>query len=119
MIVDDESSVASYMGELFRGAGFKATVFCDSVEALESFKSNPYAYDLIISDQTMPIITGDILASLMLELKPELPIIICIGHSDLLDEDKAEMLHIKALLTKPVDSAELLHHVVNLLVEKK
>ncbi|RDH84688.1 MAG: hypothetical protein DIZ80_04265 [endosymbiont of Galathealinum brachiosum] len=119
MIVDDENSVASYMGELFRGAGFNATVFCDSAEALESFKNNPDSYDLIVSDQTMPVITGDILASQMLELKPELPVIICTGHSDLLDKEKAEDLQIKALLAKPVDSAELLHTVVNLLTEKK
>lgn len=115
MIIDDENSVASYMGELFRGAGFTASVFCDSVEALEVFKSNPDDFDLIVSDQTMPAITGDMLASQMLEIRPELPIIICTGHSDLLDEEKANSLHIQALLKKPVDSAELLHTVVKLL----
>jgi len=115
MIIDDENSVASFMGELFKGAGFTATVFCDSVEALASFKNKPDSFDLIVSDQTMPAITGDILASQMLEIRPELPIIICTGHSDLLDEEKAESIHIKALLKKPVDSAELLHTVVKLL----
>lgn len=117
MIVDDENSVASYMGELFKGAGFKTTVFCDSVEALESFKNTPDNYDLIVSDQTMPVITGDILASQMLEINPQLPIIICTGHSSLLDNEKAEDLNIKALLQKPVDSAKLLHTVVNLLTD--
>ena len=115
MIVDDENSVASYMGELFRGAGFAVSVFCDSVEALDTFKNKPDDFDLIVSDQTMPAITGDILASQMLEIRPKLPIIICTGHSDLLDEEKANSLHIRALLKKPVDSAELLHTVVKLL----
>ena len=63
----------------------------------------------------MPAITGDILAGQMLDIRPELPIIICTGHSDLLDEKKANSLHIQALLKKPVDSAELLHTVVKLL----
>jgi len=115
MIIDDENSVASYMGELFKGAGFTASVFCDSVEALEIFKNKSEDFDLIVTDQTMPAITGDMLASQMLEIRPELPIIICTGHSDLLDEEKANSLHIQALLKKPVDSAELLHTVVKLL----
>jgi|GEM_PF-6938794 len=115
MIIDDENSVASYMGELFRSTGFKASVFCDPVEALEAFKIAPDDYDLIISDQTMPIITGDILAGHMLEIKPELPIIICTGHGDILDGNKADRLKIKKLLQKPVNSAELLNTVVNLL----
>jgi len=115
MIIDDENSVASYMGELFKGAGFVTSVFCDSVEALETFKSKPDDFDLIVSDQTMPVITGDILAGQMLDIRPGLPIIICTGHSDLLDEEKANRLNIQALLKKPVDSAELLHTVVKLL----
>lgn len=117
MIVDDENSVASYMGELFRGAGFKATVFCDPVEALNSFKHKPDSYDLIVTDQTMPLLTGDVLATQMLEIRTEIPIIICTGHSNILDKDKAEDLHIKGFLNKPVDSAELLHMVVTLLTE--
>jgi len=119
MVVDDENSVASYMGELFRGMGFNATVICDSVEALREFKNKPDSFDLIVSDQTMPVITGDKLAMQMLEIKPELPIIICTGHNDLLDEKSAKDLHIRALLKKPVDSGELLHTVVSLLTEIK
>jgi len=119
MIIDDENSVASYMGELFRGMGFNATVFCDSVEALQAFKSKPESFDLIVSDQTMPVITGDKLALQMHEIRPELPIIIYIGHSDSLNMQGIESLNISALLKKPVDSAELLHTVVSLLTENK
>jgi len=119
MVVDDENSVASYMGELFRGMGFNVTVICDSVEALREFKNKPDNFDLIVSDQTMPVITGDKLAMQMLEIKPELPIIICTGHSDLLDKESAKDLHIRALLKKPVDSGKLLHTVISLLSENK
>jgi len=119
MIIDDENSVASYMGELFRGTGFNATVFCDSVEALQAFKSKPESFDLIVSDQTMPVITGDKLALQMHEIRPELPIIIYTGHSDSLNMESIEDLNISALLKKPVDSAKLLHTVVSLVTQIK
>jgi len=115
MIVDDENSVATYMGELFKGAGFKVSVYGDSVEALNAFKKQPHDYDLIVTDQTMPALTGDLLAASMLKLKPDLPVIICSGHSDLLQKNTAEELNVSALLKKPIDSAELLHIVVSLL----
>ncbi|VAW54350.1 hypothetical protein MNBD_GAMMA07-357, partial [hydrothermal vent metagenome] len=112
MIVDDESTVASYMGELFNSAGFLSHVFSDPVQAYNEFEMNPEKFDLIISDLTMPAITGDILASKMLKINPELPFIICTGYEDLLSKEKVNDLQIQALFKKPVDSAELLHTVV-------
>ncbi len=115
MIVDDENSVASYMGELFSGIGFNTYVFCDSMEALETFKSKPDNYDLIITDQTMPVLTGDLLAEKISELKPGLPVIICSGHSDIIKKLESENPSSLCFLKKPVDSAELIHTVMNLL----
>lgn len=115
MIIDYENSVASYLGELFIGAGFITSVFCDSVKVLETFRNKPDDFDLIVSDQTMPAITDDILAIHMLDIRPELPFIICTGHSDLLNKEKTNNLNIQALLIKTVDSAELLQTVVKLL----
>jgi len=117
MIVDDESTVASYMGELFNSAGFLSHVFSDPVQAYNEFEMNPEKFDLIISDLTMPAITGDILASKMLKINPELPFIICTGYEDLLSKEKVNDLQIQALFKKPVDSAELLHTVVSLLTK--
>jgi len=116
MVVDDENSVATYMGELFKGAGFKASVFCDSPEALEQFTNAPNHYDLIVTDQTMPVFTGDVLAEKMLQIRPDLPIIICSGHNDIFNKKTAEDINVRAFLKKPIDSAELLHAVMNLLV---
>ncbi len=117
MIVDDENSVASFIAELFRNAGFETAAYCDSIEALETFKRDPDQFDLIITDQTMPGLTGDLLASQMLELRPELPIILCTGHSNAITAEGAEQLHIKGFMKKPVDSAELLHLTLSLLTE--
>ncbi|VAW61563.1 hypothetical protein MNBD_GAMMA08-2856, partial [hydrothermal vent metagenome] len=115
MIVDDENSVAAYMGELFNGIGFNTHVFCDSMEALETFKNKPDDYDLVITDQTMPVLTGDLLAEKISKLKPDLPIIICSGHSDIITKLESENPSSLCFLKKPVDSAELIHTVMSLL----
>jgi len=115
MIVDDENSVATYMGELFKGAGFNVSVFCDSPEALKKFSNTPDDYDFIVTDQTMPVLTGDVLAEKMLEIKPNIPIIICSGHNDIFNKKNAEDINVRAFLQKPIDSAELLHAVMSLL----
>ena len=115
MIIDDENSVASFLGELFKSTGFRASVFGDPTEALSEFEKDPEIYDLIVTDQTMPLLTGDILASKMLKIRPELPIILCTGHSDIIDIEKAHELKIQGFLKKPIDTAELLHQVITLL----
>ncbi len=119
MIVDDENSVATYMAELFRGAGFKVSVFCDAIEALEEFKRQANEYDLIITDLTMPALTGDLLAIKMLNIRSELPIIICTGQSDTFTQENSDNINIRSLLKKPVDSAELLYTAVSLLTTDK
>ena len=117
MVVDDENSVASYLGELLKNAGFKVSVFCDSVDALASFHKEPDAYDLVITDQVMPAITGSLLAEKMLQVRPNLPVILYTAHSDSIDKEKANDLNICAFLKKPLDSAELLHHVASQLIK--
>ena len=118
MIVDDENSVATYLGELFKNTGFEVSVFGDPVEALKSFESNREKYDLVITDQTMPALTGDQLSQKMIAIQPDIPIILCTGHSDTITAEKAENLKIKGFMKKPINSAELLHLVISLLIEK-
>ena len=115
MIIDDENSVASYLGELFKNAGFTVSVFCDSVEALSCFKNNPDFYDLIITDHTMPALTGYELSSEALKIRQELPIILCSGHSDIINKEKSKNVNIQGYVKKPVASTELLQLVFSLL----
>ncbi len=117
IIVDDESTLASYLGELLNSAGFISHVFSDPVEAFREFEKSPDDIDLIISDQTMPVLTGDELAKKIIHIRPDLPIIIINGQEDLLTNEVASDLQIQALFKKPVDSAELLHTVVSLLIK--
>lgn len=115
MIVDDENSITVFMSELFSQIGFTVSSFIDPTQALSKFIKSPETYDLLITDQTMPALTGAELATALLKVKPDLPIILMTGHSDIIDEDKAHELNIKGFLKKPVPTHELLECVYSLL----
>ena len=87
-------------------------------EALEVFRSNPDAFDLIIADMTMPQMTGDKLAQKLMEIRPDIPIIISTGFSEKMDEDKAKEMGIKAVTMKPLVMQTLALTVRKVLDEK-
>lgn len=116
LIVDDEEAIARFMEELFEDRGGKVTVMTDSQAALALFKQEPTAFDLIITDQTMPQLTGVELAQKILAVRPELPIILSTGYSDQVDEVKAKTLGIRGYITKPVEVDTLFNMVQSLIV---
>ena len=118
MVVDDENTVASFLGELFTQCGFTTSVFVDSTRALEAFMQNPRSFDLIVTDQTMPVINGDELAQKILAKQPDIPVILCTGYSDVVDEKKAAAMNIRGFLKKPIETHELLECVYRLLNER-
>lgn len=79
----------------------------ESLQALESFRSAPYQYDLVIIDQTMPHLPGSELAKEMIKIRPDIPIIICTGYSSIMNEEKANSIGVKAFLMKPVSKKDL------------
>jgi signal transduction histidine kinase/CheY-like chemotaxis protein len=103
LFVDDEMMLA-YMGkQILERLGYKVSVRTSSVEALEAFRAQPDKFDLIITDQTMPNISGDELAKSLLEIRPDIPIILCTGYSSSISEDRAREIGIRAFIMKPVD----------------
>ena len=112
LIVDDEESVARFMGDLFRSRGGRVTVMTDSQAALDLFSQEPMAFDLMITDQTMPQLTGVELAQKVLALRPEFPVILCTGYSDQVDEAKARELGIRGYISKPMEINTLFNLVV-------
>jgi len=78
-----------------------------SVEALELFRADPRRFDLVITDLTMPNITGDKLASRILEIRPDIPIILCTGFSTKITQEKVREMGISHLLMKPISMKEL------------
>ncbi len=117
LIVEDEEPIARMLRKLLGGLGYEVTAKTDSREALELFRSDPGAFDLVITDMTMPHMDGDRLARELLEVRPDLPIILCTGYSRQLSEEKARATGIKAFAWKPLDRAAIARTIRNLLDE--
>ena len=77
------------------------------IEALEAFRAQSDKFDLVITDMTMPKMTGEKLAKEMLEIRPDISIILCTGHSDMISEEKAKELGIKEFIMKPIGKREM------------
>jgi len=107
LVVDDEAPVADFMRELLSSWGIDAVATTDPREALTAFTFEPDAYDLVITDQTMPSATGLGLARDLLARRPDLPVILCTGHIDPIAQRDLESAGIRGLLHKPVEPDEL------------
>jgi len=102
LVVDDEEVIVSLEEEFLQGLGYRVTGFTDSEKALLAYREAPESFDLLITDMTMPKLTGADLATEILRLRPGMPIVICTGHSELIDPEKAKAMGIKAYLPKPI-----------------
>lgn len=102
LLIDDESSVCDVTASILRKLGYAVTASTDSAEAFALFYSKPYDYDLIISDQTMPNLTGIELAFSVLKIRPELPFILCTGYTSVLSADEAMKVGVDLFLEKPI-----------------
>ncbi len=102
LLIDDEEPLAQALGDYLVGLGYSVTTQTDSLKALALFESNPEQFDLVISDQTMPGLTGLELSLEMLKIKPQLPIILCTGYSANITEEKAKQQGIKEFFIKPL-----------------
>jgi PAS domain S-box-containing protein len=111
LFVDDEPPLADLSKQILERMGYRVTIKTSSLEALELFNSNPDAFDLVISDMTMPHMTGDILTLKLQEAHPGIPVIICTGYSEKVTQEMMDRLKIKALIMKPIIRDELLRTV--------
>ncbi len=107
LVIDDEAPIAKLNGMMLEDLGYSVTTKTASIEALELFRSNPGDFDLVISDMTMPKMTGDLLATELMKIRPEMPIILCTGYSRKISGESAKNTGIKAFLYKPVAKADL------------
>ncbi len=107
LVIDDEDVLARLIAEVLRGHGYRVTSFSDSRAALDAFMQSPEKYDAIITDQTMPGITGRELAGMALKVRPDLPVILCTGYSDQIDEEAAQKMGIRRFVFKPIKAPDL------------
>lgn len=115
LFVDDEPYIAEMSNDLLKDSGYNVKTVTNSIDALKIFKSEPDKYDLLITDMTMPNMTGLDLSEEMHRLRPNLPIIICTGFSEKISEYNYKSMGVNALLMKPVESKKLLDTIKNVL----
>jgi PAS domain S-box-containing protein len=116
LFVDDEPQVADVGKQMLDYLGYDVTSQISSVKALANFKSDPEKYDLVVTDMTMPELTGDKLAQQILDVRPDMPIIICTGHSENITEDQAREMGFKSFIMKPYlvhDLAKIVRQVLD------
>jgi len=101
-IIDDEEHLIKVMKMFLNKLGYKATSAKNSREALEIFRKEPELFDLIITDKTMPFITGIELSKEIINIRPDIPIILCTGFEDISDNEFLKSSVIKKILIKPV-----------------
>ncbi|HSO63193.1 MAG TPA: PAS domain S-box protein [Desulfobacterales bacterium] len=107
LFVDDEKMLVDVAEQILRRLGYDVVSRTSPLEALELFKARPKDFDLVISDQTMPGMTGDALASELMKLNPEIPVILCTGYSQMIDQRRAKEKGIRALVMKPILISEI------------
>lgn len=117
LFVDDERLLANIGKDVLEPLGYKVTVRENSHEALATFQSSPDAFDVVVTDQTMPGMTGIVLAQKILQIRPDIPIILCTGYSNLADEDSAKRLGIREFAYKPLTQEAIISLIRKVLDE--
>ncbi len=115
LLVDDESAILKMSQQVLTRLGYVVTVSQESPAALELFRNDPQAFDLVITDMTMPHMTGDQLAREMLTIRPDIPVVLCTGYNKKINDETAAEMGIKALVYKPIVKNELARALRNVL----
>ena len=107
LFIDDEKSLVDLGQQILERLGYKVTIRTSSIEALELFMEQPGKFDLVITDMTMPNMTGDDLAGKLMNIRADIPVILCTGYSERISRERAHRLGIKEFILKPIVMREL------------
>ncbi|HSO18389.1 MAG TPA: ATP-binding protein, partial [Desulfosarcina sp.] len=119
LLVDDEAAVVKLEKQMLERMGYHIEERVSSIEALKAFEAKPDAFDLVITDMTMPHMTGDQLARKLMSIRKDIPVIICTGFSERIDNEKAAALGVKGVLFKPVVKSDMARMIRKVLDEAK
>jgi len=117
LLVDDEKSIMRLEKQMLERLGYKVDAHSSSIDALETFKTHPDDYDLVVTDMTMPNMTGDKLAKEILSIRSNIPIIICTGFSERINREQAKAIGVNGFLIKPFVKSEMAQIVRKILDE--
>ncbi len=107
MFVDDEEVLADVGQQMLERLGYTVERLTSPIEALEVFRAEPDKFELIITDQTMPHVTGETFAKELMSIRHDVPVVICTGYGDLIPEDKAKGIGIRRVVAKPYSLRDL------------
>jgi two-component system cell cycle sensor histidine kinase/response regulator CckA len=119
LFVDDESSLAEMGKMMLEKLGYRVTARTSSVEALEAFRKTPDKFDLVISDQTMPNMAGTQLTRELLRTRPDIPVILSTGFSEIVNKENFKSLGIRAFVMKPIIKNEIARIIRDVLEENR
>ncbi len=102
LFVDDEKALVDLGKMILERLGYTVSIRTSSLEALELFMEQPQKFDLVITDMTMPNMTGDDLARKLMEIRPDIPVILCTGYSERISGEKARQIGIREFILKPI-----------------
>jgi PAS domain S-box-containing protein len=118
LLIDDEQALVDVGKQMLEHLGYRVIVRTSSVEALELFRNQPEKFDLVITDMTMPNMTGDKLAREMMGIRPGMPIILCTGFSEHIAEEKVKKIGIREFVMKPLVMSDLSKTIRRVLDQK-
>jgi PAS domain S-box-containing protein len=118
LFIDDEPVIMEMGRQILGSLGYNVIARNSSIEALELFKEKKDSFDLVITDMTMPHMTGEKLAENLMQIRPDIPVILCTGFNSMIDEQKALGMGIRAFVSKPVLKRELAETIRKVLDEK-
>lgn len=119
LLVDDEEQIVEMLQEMLEHLGYRLTVTTSSEEALKLFHFDPDAFDLVITDQTMPKITGMELSKRIRDIRSDIPIVLCTGYNEMVTQGKLNASGINEYLIKPIQWSEIAGTVRRLLDNKR
>jgi len=114
LVVDDDELVSEYLGALLEAESYDVTVKNEPVEALRYFQDHADDFDLIITDQVMPGLTGVEIAQEILKVKPSLPVLLITGYSKKISAENAESFGLSGFFSKPINENLFLDKISNL-----
>jgi len=118
LFIDDEQSIVNIARQILERLGYEVDAKMSSTEALELFRSKPDQFDLVITDLTMPKMTGDKLVKEILNIRPDIPVILCTGFSEKIDEKIAKEIGAAGYIEKPIDQHDFAFKVRKVLDKK-
>ncbi len=118
LLVDDEPVLLDMSREMLEYLGYSVETRTSSVEALALFSAQPNRFDLVITDMTMPFMTGDKLAKELLRIRADIPIVVCTGYSERIQDEQAKATGIRAFVMKPILMAKMAKAIRDALEKK-